>query len=159
VTIRSFAEIARTLDASDAVDGLPFLPEMQRFCGTRARVYRRVDKIYDYGGKKNLRRLRNAVLLKGLRCDGSAHDGCQAACYMIWKEDWLRRDGTSEPAPATPETRTFQPQRTTDGSGVTRYTCQFTQLVKSSTTLHPRDLRQDLRPVLAGNLTVPAALV
>ena len=23
------------------------------------------------------------------RCDGAAHAGCQAACYLVWKEAWL----------------------------------------------------------------------
>ena len=37
-------------------------------------LYRRhVDKIYDFCGAKNLRRLRDTVLLQGLRCDGAAH--------------------------------------------------------------------------------------
>ena len=36
-------------------------------------------------------RMRNAVHLEGLRCDGQAHGGCQAGCLLYWKEAWLRR--------------------------------------------------------------------
>src|SRR4051794_17968284 len=42
-------------------------------------------------------------LLNYLRCDGSAHGGCQAGCRLYWKEAWLRRVDASEPAaPAAP---------------------------------------------------------
>ena len=33
------------------------------------------------------------MLLEDLRCDGSAHDGCQAECRVFWKEAWLKRVG------------------------------------------------------------------
>ena len=29
--------------------------------------------------------------LEDLRCDGSAHGGCQAGCLLYWKEAWLTR--------------------------------------------------------------------
>src|SRR5262245_7515840 len=88
VEIRSLDEIQKTLDGSDCLDGLPFMPEMTRYCGQRAVVFRCVDKIYDYGRSKKLRRLTDSVLLAGLRCDGSAHSGCQASCYLLWKTAW-----------------------------------------------------------------------
>ena len=45
--------------------------------------------------------MQDTVLLDNLRCDGSAHDGCQAGCRLYWKEAWLRRvDVAAEPAPA-----------------------------------------------------------
>ena len=82
VTIRSLEEIRTTLDGSGCLDGLPFMTEMAGLSGHQALVFRRVDKIYDYGRTKKLRRLKGAVLLTGLRCDGSAHGGCQASCYL-----------------------------------------------------------------------------
>jgi hypothetical protein len=89
VRIRSLEEISATLDANGCLDGLPFMPEMAKYCGTTGTVFRYVDKIYDYGGRKDLRRMKDAVLVAGLRCDGSAHDGCQARCYLLWKTAWL----------------------------------------------------------------------
>jgi hypothetical protein len=35
--------------------------------------------------------MENAVHLVGVRCDGSAHGGCQAGCLIFWKDAWLRR--------------------------------------------------------------------
>src|SRR5258705_198295 len=33
----------------------------------------------------------SAVHLDGVRCDGSAHGGCQAGCLMFWKDAWLKK--------------------------------------------------------------------
>lgn len=93
VEVRSLEEIERTLDKSGCLDGLPFMREMVALCGRPARVFRCVDKVYDYGRSKTLRRLKKTVLLAGLRCDGSAHGGCEAACYLLWNERWLRPVG------------------------------------------------------------------
>ncbi|HVW84082.1 MAG TPA: hypothetical protein VHB50_05360, partial [Bryobacteraceae bacterium] len=41
VEVKSAPEIARTLDADGALDGLPFMPEMLGHCGRRYRVIRR----------------------------------------------------------------------------------------------------------------------
>jgi hypothetical protein len=90
VEIRSLEEIRGTLDDTGCLDGLPFQTEMAAFCGRRAWVFRGVDKIYDYGRSKKLQRLRDAVRLGGLRCDGSAHGGCQASCYLLWKKARLK---------------------------------------------------------------------
>jgi len=99
VKIRSLEEIQTTLDGSGCLDGLPFMAEMARFCGQDALVFRCVDKIYDYGRTKRLRRLKRAVLLTGLRCNGSAHGGCHASCYLLWKEVWLRPADKDRSAP------------------------------------------------------------
>ncbi len=181
VEVRSLDEIERTLDDSGCLDGLPFMKEMVALCGRPARVFRRVDKIYDYGRSKTLRRLKKTVLLAGLRCDGSAHGGCEATCYLLWNERWLRPAGRRS-APQ-PEARTEVPRHPAlaghdgpgargDGNGhgngpampfpipatnrVLRYTCQYTQLVAATTPLHPWDVRQDVRPLLSGNVTVLA---
>ena len=37
-----------------------------------------------------MRSMKNAVFLEGLRCDGSAHGGCQRGCLFFWKEAWLK---------------------------------------------------------------------
>ncbi|MDH5345566.1 MAG: hypothetical protein OEW59_07360, partial [Gammaproteobacteria bacterium] len=105
VRVRPLPEILATLDSGHCLDALPFMPEMARFCGQEARVFRSVDKIYDYGGRKDMRRMSDCVTLTGLRCDGSAHDGCQAGCALLWKTAWLEPvagdelAGSSEPSP------------------------------------------------------------
>jgi hypothetical protein len=160
VEVRSLAEIRKTLDDSGCIDGLPFMEEMAAFCGRRFRVFRCVDKVYDYGRSGRLRRIENAVLLSGLRCDGSAHGGCQASCSLLWKTAWLKRapddarqgdDVRADP----PQTRTVPVRQPAPAS----YTCQFTQQTAASRPLSRWDIRQDLRPLLAGNVTVRAFLV
>ncbi len=88
VEIRRPGEILASLDAEGKLDGLPFMPEMRSYCGQRFLVSHRADSTCA-GGQP--RRIENAVHLQGLRCDGSGHYGCQAACLILWKEAWLRR--------------------------------------------------------------------
>jgi hypothetical protein len=162
VEVRSFDEIRATLDQSGSLDGLPFMPEMVPFCGRRFRVYRRVDKIYDYGRTKDLKRLRDTFLLLGLRCTGADHGQCQASCYLLWKGAWLRPTRGLEPAERTDTSaagrddgnvlaiaRNFAVRAPESGL----YACQYTQLAAASAPMSTRDPRQDLRPLVAGNVT------
>jgi hypothetical protein len=91
VEVKSAEEILATLDDSQCVAGLPFMPEMLQYCGKRFRVYRSAHKTADTIGKISIRRMANAVHLEGLRCDGESHGGCQAGCLLFWKESWLKR--------------------------------------------------------------------
>jgi len=170
VRIGSLQEILDTLDADGCLDGLPFMPEMAKYCGTVGTVFRCVDKIYDYGGKKDMRRMKDTVSIAGLRCDGSAHDGCQAKCYILWKTAWIKRTGaqaTSDAGRAVGQTRAVVSNMGTDRSlGPTfvkddnavdgRYVCQFTELVRASTRMRPSDPRLDLRPLITSNVTAMA---
>jgi hypothetical protein len=161
VRIKSLAEIESTLDASGCLESLPFMPEMRKYCGQTVRVYRSVDKVYDYGGKKDLRRMEGVVLLLGLRCDGAAHGGCQAACYLLWKTAWLEKtsDGADiSPAHIATHMHAERVADTPDSMSQT-YKCQYTQIVAASRPLRPSSLRQYLRPLVAGNVTLPAFAV
>jgi hypothetical protein len=88
VEVRSVGEIVSSLDADGKLEGLPFMPEMLAFCGRRLRVSRRADNTCALGQP---RRIEATVHLEQLRCDGSSHRGCEAACLILWKEAWLRR--------------------------------------------------------------------
>jgi hypothetical protein len=57
--VKPFSEIAATLDEKGCLDGLPFIPEMLRLCGSHHRVFRRVENIHDYcsPGGSHLRQL------------------------------------------------------------------------------------------------------
>jgi hypothetical protein len=104
VEVRSEAEILATLDEHARLGALPFMPEMLRYAGQRFRVFKRVDKACDTIVKDGIRRMENTVILDGLRCDGVAHSGCQAACMILWKEAWLKlvqKKGSSLTAPVT----------------------------------------------------------
>src|SRR5690242_10139147 len=86
VEVKSPAEIFATLDG-DSIDAMPFMAEMLAHAGKRYTVSRRVDKICDTVTATGSRRMTATVYLEDLRCDGSAHDGCQAGCLIYWKED------------------------------------------------------------------------
>src|SRR5215213_6054685 len=82
VRVKSVDEILATLDENGRLDALPFMPEMLRFAGQQFPVYRRAIKACDTANWTGMHRMHNAVHLEGLRCDGSAHGGCQAGCLL-----------------------------------------------------------------------------
>jgi hypothetical protein len=91
VQVRSLNEIKATLDAKGALRGLSFMPEMERYCGRRLKVSKRVSRIM-MESTGELRRLTvPTVLLEGASCDGSAHCGCDRSCPCFWREQWLKR--------------------------------------------------------------------
>lgn len=139
VQVKSPEEIYRTLDARGCRDGMPFMPEMLDCCGKTFRVWRRVEKTCVEGDR--VRRLRRMVFLGDLRCNGSAHGGCEKECRIFWHEDWLARveaaGATSLVAPA----KTF-PYPVFEQE---RYRCQSTELIRASTPMSRLDLRQYLR--------------
>src|SRR5437879_2858575 len=96
VEVRSEQEIFATLDEQGALDGMPFMPEMLEYCGKRFRVAKRADKTCNTITVMESRRIRHAVHLEGLRCNGSAHGNCQAECFLFWKEAWLKRVENAE---------------------------------------------------------------
>lgn len=155
VRVKSLAAIRATLDANACLDGLPFMDEMATLCDKTLRVYRVVDKIYDYGRSRLMRRLDNCVLLVDMRCDGSAHAGCEAACYLIWKAAWL--DAVA-PLPIT-----RPPQQTHEGaiaeSSDARLSCQYTQLTDASQSMRQLSLHGLFGPLVVGNVTPSAFLV
>lgn len=95
VEVKSKEEILATLDQRGDVNGLPFMPEMLRYCGQRLRVAKSAHKTCDTINKTGGRRMQGAVHLENVRCNGAAHGGCQAACLIFWKDEWLRPDRKS----------------------------------------------------------------
>jgi hypothetical protein len=159
--VRSLPEILATLDERGCLDGLPFMPEMAAYCGHRYPVHRRVEKIWEYAHGSGMRRMRNAVLLRTLRCDGRSHAGCQAACQLVWKEAWLK------PAAAAGRRRAARPVRPVDldahtqdtANGALRYVCQMTQMRDASTQLPPRDVSHYWRDLAGGNIRLAPLLI
>jgi hypothetical protein len=137
VEVKGEGEILATLDERGTLEGLPFMPEMRQYCGLRFQVKSRADRTVVE--KLSVRRMRHAVHLRELRCDGSAHDGCCRGCLLFWKEDWLRPiSGSARAAPARGEARL----RTTEED---RYLCQATELARATRHLPAYDLRQFVR--------------
>jgi hypothetical protein len=170
VEVRSKAEILATLDSDGKLDGLPFMPEMFKYCGLQFRVYKRADRTCDTITSTGMRRMRDAVHLEGLRCDGFFHGNCQARCLIFWKEAWLNRVPVPAQAeklksvfssPACTEARLLQMTRamTSDQSSDTEiFSCQATELLRATTFLSHWDFRQYFRDFRSGNITLEQAL-
>ncbi len=90
VRVRSREEILATLDETGSLHGQLFMPEMLQFCGQEIPVGARAHKTCDIIGLGGTSlKLTNTVHLDNVRCDGSAHGGCQAGCLLFWREEWL----------------------------------------------------------------------
>ncbi len=156
VEVRSKEEILATLDAEGRLDQLPFMPEMFRHCGQRFEVMARAHKTCDTVNRTGGRRLEATVHLKELRCDGAAHDGCEAACLILWQEVWLKRAGEPASASATGGCTEAQVQAATratgDSDGAPRYRCQATLLPQFTTPLKWWDLRQYVEDYTSRNV-------
>lgn len=159
VEVRSVQEILATLDDRGCLDGLPFMPEMVKYCGGRFEVHRRVSKVWEYAHATGLRRFHSAVLLKAIRCDGTSHGGCQAACQLIWKEAWLKPPTTRGETFTTAARIDLGTHTQTTIDGARRYVCQMTEIIRASTRLPNRDLTHYWRDLMDGNVRVAPLLV
>lgn len=167
VRVGSLKQIRATLDANGCLDGLPFMPEMVKYCSRRSRVRKRAhktcDTLYGLGG---LRVLVPAVHLDDQRCDGSAHGGCQASCLLFWHEAWLEsvpdaaRDQVGEVTVSVPgmtqPTAAALPElwSVSAASGETIYKCQATAAPAFTTALSAKDLRQYAEDLSSGNVSL-----
>jgi hypothetical protein len=171
VEVRSAAEILATLDERAELESLPFMPEMLQFCGRRFRVDKLAVKLCDTINSTGLYRMRNAVHLAGVRCDGQAHGGCQAGCFIYWKEAWLRRvpaDAHEQAGPAAepPPQRilaTLTVAARKGGGGASPdeelFSCQATELLRAAPTrVPPWDVRQYVLDVRSGNAGLLATI-
>ncbi len=169
VEVCSKEEILATLDQDGCVGGMPFMPEMLQFCGQRFRVgavaHKTCDTITQRTKSRGLR-LQATVHLAGLRCDGSAHGGCQAACNLFWKDVWLRPVNCNESESTTQPTgaRNTLRERMTESDlfeltklpvstdeADPRYSCQATSLLGATEPLPKWDLRQFAFDVVTRN--------
>jgi hypothetical protein len=174
VEVRPWEEIRSTLDDSGAHEGLPFMPEMLRFCGHRFQVSKRAHKTCDtlYGlGALRVRGM--AVHLDDLRCDGSAHGGCEASCLVFWKVAWLKRvvpsdgrSGSDNPRPLDtaaslhaeiPQEWSRQPTGGEQAPTV-RWRCQATEAPTFTRPMSHWDVRQYLEDLTSRNMTIRGLL-
>ncbi|MBL9123418.1 MAG: hypothetical protein JNG90_07275 [Planctomycetaceae bacterium] len=165
VEVRSQEEILATLDDRGSLDGLVFMPEMLDFCGRRLQVASRSDKTCDTIDMTGMLRMENTVHLRGSRCGGGAHGGCQAACLLYWKEAWLRPASRStqtqgEPpaaaeavpqnSPAARNLEWLERLTTHDAQpdSAARYRCQATELKQAGAPIewwYPAQYVRDVR--------------
>jgi len=164
VEVKSAEEILSTLDDRAELDELPFMPEMLQYCGKQFSIGARAEKVCDTSHLTGSRRLPGSVLLGDLRCDGSAHGGCQAECRLFWKEDWLQRVDSDEVAPVTNQGSESasdlfnlceeNSQLTVEGDNGAKqvFRCQATQLHYASKRLRWFDPRPYVNELLSGNV-------
>ncbi|MGH7869244.1 MAG: hypothetical protein ACREP9_16815, partial [Candidatus Dormibacteraceae bacterium] len=166
VEVRSEAEILRTLDARGMLEGTPFMAEMLQYCGKQFRVGKVAHKTCDTMYYTGLRRVKAAVHLEGLRCDGSAHGGCDADCLLFWKDAWLKRVGEKrrkgrdlrEIEPTTVD-NSAPPGRERLYAGTRhesedRYVCQVTELLNMSRPWAWWNPVQYLEDIRSGNFSI-----
>lgn len=155
VEVRSSDEILQTLDSEGKLDGLPFMPEMAAYCGTQIRVHRRSDRTCVAG--MGFRRMKSAVFLQDLRCDGGYHDGCQRGCLFFWKEAWLMpaEERARPPAVAPLNARATEVLRSLPTRRADGYVCQSTELAGATFgQISNWDVRPFLRDMRNGELSV-----
>ena len=168
VEVKTVEEILRTLDPKGDFEAMPFMPEMLKHSGQRFRISSVAHKTCDTVNKTGGRTVVDTVHLEDLRCDGSAHGGCQATCLLFWKTAWLRPSpipsstGTADKvgpdlsegnAPA----KLIANASTTRPEGVRVYRCQATTLPQWSRPLKWWDVRQYWRDVSSGNVALSRA--
>ena len=143
-------------------------PAAAGFVCTRAPT-RLCDTVNGTGGVQDSPR----VHLEGVRCDGKAYGGCQAACLIFWKAAWLKPvsgdfrssegiEATRSPArPTRPETGcsekavlagTFAKDQ--PATGGPKYGCQATDLPDFTTYLPWWDARQYVKDYTSGNASL-----
>jgi len=175
VQVRSKEEILSTLDANGRLDSMPFMPEMFRFCGNRFQVSARAHKTCDPVNGLGARGMNSMVHLVGLRCDGSAHDGCQAGCLFYWKEAWLKPVSANSdaskytamysspgectsPSVAAAERvvleNTKKQSESSSGSEGPTYVCQATKVWDASYSLKWWDIRHYIEDITSRNVSL-----
>jgi hypothetical protein len=166
VEVRSKDEVLATLDANGCLDNVPFMLEMLQYCGRQFRVGAVAHKTCDTAGQTvQSRKLQATVHLEGLRCDGSAHGGCQAECYLFWKDEWLKpADHPSQMTPlhgaealsgnAENRLRIYAHGSTAADGASARYFCQATQMFIATQPLAWWDVRQYIFDVVTRNYDV-----
>jgi hypothetical protein len=168
VEVRSAEEIMATLDELGELDSLPFMPEMLQYCGKQLRVGKVAGKVCDTMTRSGMRKMENAVHLIGVRCDGSQHSGCQAACMIYWKTAWLRPVEGAADVPVTvidpeAEKKVFFALSTiahrVDEAGEDVYRCQATEILRAAPRVLPlREVDQYVQDIRSGNAGFGAVL-
>jgi hypothetical protein len=175
VEVKSVEEILSTLDDRGRLDALPFMPEMLQYCGKKFRVFKSAHKTCDTIRESKNRSMTASVHLEGLRCDGTAHGGCQAKCLLFWKEAWLRpmrgRAFANDPTRAlssTPQNcasvknpcgletlaRASVVASDSGAQADVQYSCQATDLLQATNPLHWWQPQQYVKDLVSRNVQV-----
>jgi len=93
VRVISRNEIQATLNHWNQLKGCSFMEEMESYCNTTQRVFKRVDQFLDERDY-HVKKCRGIVLLEGVICEGTRDFGpCDRSCFFFWREEWLEKVG------------------------------------------------------------------
>ena len=172
VRVRSREEILTTLDPNATVGNTVLMPEMLAFAGRTLPVDAVVHRTCDGNGSTN-RDMTGTVHLRGARCDGSAHGGCQARCLLFWRQEWLEpgqvpenfvsaddraQDAWSDPVEDLPAMLLAATRGEGDTDDQPVYSCQATQIRRSTCLTSMRDPRLWFKDVRSRNATARTAV-
>ena len=134
------------------------------------RVGKRAHKTCDPAVGIVGRKMATTVHLENLRCNGSAHDGCEAACLIFWKEAWLKLldsgPATIDRKPSLDGERVEHVQCTEEtlrssakvppgpGESEPTYVCQNTQIKFATQPQKWWDVRQYVEDYTSGNVRI-----
>ena len=170
--VRSKEEILATLDANGRLDELPFMPEMLTYCGARMMVGKRAHKTCDPALGIGGRKMANTVHLSNIRCNGAAHDGCEAGMPDLLEGSLAEADRARQPANAQRAVAAALASRagcTEDvlhssirippapGETEPTYVCQNTQIKFATQPLPWWDVRQYVEDYTSGNVPLSRA--
>lgn len=171
VEVRSKNEILQTLDKNGMLEGMPFMPQMFKYCGRQFQIYKSAHKTCDtITGAYVARKLSDGIHLN-LRCDGEAYDGCQAGCLIFWKMAWLKpvsgkpasagANAANDTASCT-EADVVRATKLNAGTATSPseivYSCQTTRLIEFTRPYAWYDVRQYIEDYRTGNETLGSLL-
>ena len=141
VMVKASEEIISTLNENGTLEGLPFMPEMLKYCGKQFKVYQRVlQSVIDTAGLSDYAEAHvrsftgiSVFTLINLRCSGKDYGNCQRGCKLFWKEAWLKKINNSDEKDIFDNNNIIEIKhklKTLDDSG--RYFCQSTQYYNST---------------------------
>lgn len=159
IEVKSKEDILATLDEGGRRDGLPFMPEMLAYCGSRVRVTSSAHKTCGPMQGRYIALQTNDLIHLGFRCNGSAHDGCQNGCQLFWHRDWLKSNNSeattgSAPSGGCTEADLYAATRQSDLGGEKRYSCQALALQDFTKPLRWWDARAYWKTYQTGNYSL-----
>lgn len=91
VRVRSWEEIQPMLDPFKETRGCAFLEDMRKYCGTKQRVLKSMERFLDERDYK-VKKVRGVILLENVICNGTPTFGkCDRCCFLFWREEWLEK--------------------------------------------------------------------
>jgi hypothetical protein len=91
VHVRSRAEIQAMLDPFKETKGCAFLEDMYKYCDTKQRVFKSMERFLDERDYK-VKKVHGVILLENVICSGTPAFGrCDRSCFLFWREEWLEK--------------------------------------------------------------------